>query len=360
MKKKLITFSLLLSLLTYSNAQKPVATFYDWNKIHPHEVYSINSTGQKTGAYKEYDQSGVVIKEYNYLNGLENGPCIDYASTGNNQRAIKAKATFKNGQPEGYYVEYCRYTDYKEKIQEGQYKNGKKTGLWKEWWCDDDTRGILKSEGSYDADNQNGEWKTYARNGSILTKGSYSNGYKKEGMWYYYSSIDSAKPISWGKYLNNVKVGPWRIMLNSKFEVTDNQEEYAVYRTMKFDSTGIPSAEPVIECHWSGEKVCETHLNPAGKREGKETWYYRSGKVSSEGTRKNGIWVGDYIEYYESGAVEIKGKRNDTGNIQGEWKTFYESGKVKVIEEFSEGYSTTLLKKTQYNENGDIIKEETF
>ena len=111
--KKLLTTIAIALMCKFSIGQKLVQTYYDWNKIHPKEVYYVNTAGQKTGAYKLYNENGVVIKEYTYLNGQENGLCIDYAATGANLRVVAAKGSFINGQPDGSYVQFCDEDGYK-------------------------------------------------------------------------------------------------------------------------------------------------------------------------------------------------------------------------------------------------------
>jgi len=68
---------MIVLLCKFGIAQKHVGTWYDWNNIHPHEDYYVNHRwAKKWPIYKEYDQGGVVIKEYNFLNGAENGLCV--------------------------------------------------------------------------------------------------------------------------------------------------------------------------------------------------------------------------------------------------------------------------------------------
>lgn len=124
--KQLLSF-IALSLCLIGNAQKTVTTYYDWNKIHPRESYTVNSVGQKNGLYKEYSQRGVVIAEYNYLNGELNGICSEYFEQDHNQRSLKVKATYKNGIKHGAYVEY-----YGPGIlmRQGNYVNGQEEGTW--------------------------------------------------------------------------------------------------------------------------------------------------------------------------------------------------------------------------------------
>lgn len=372
MKKTFTTVSILLFLFTCSLAQKPVTTYYDWNKIHPHEVYSVNSAGQKTGAYKEYDQNGVVIKEYNYLNGVENGLCIDYAATGNNQRVLAAKATFKSGQPEGYFVQNCRYTDFKQKLEEGQYKDGKKTGLWRQWWCDDDTRGVLKEVGYYNEGNQDGEWRTYSRAGVVLTIGSYRNGFMKNGVWSYYTEKgslisrgsyvddkenglwsfydlrDSTKVLSSGMYEAGNRIGKWRIYFDQDWKETKDPKYYAFYRELSFGSDGRPTADIVQDYYVTGELQWDGYIesmNPDVVRKGSIAhYYYKSGKVQTIVDYAKGIQKG----YYEDG--KLQSELEFTTN---KGKAYYESGKLLRDETYKNG---KVIAYVEYDETGDMIK----
>ena len=73
---------------------------------------------------------------------------------------------------------------------------------------------------------------------------------------------------------------------------------------------------------WSGEVRSEVnYVN--GKKEGKEVWYYESGKVKGEVNYKegNGKWIG----YYESAKVKVEGNFVD-GKKEGKWVWYYENG----------------------------------
>ena len=63
---------------------------------------------------------------------------------------------------------------------EGNYKDGKKDGLWKYYY---DTN-QLREEGNYQDGKREGLWKYYIL-GQLRTKGNYENG-KKEGFWKHY------------------------------------------------------------------------------------------------------------------------------------------------------------------------------
>ena len=125
--KKTISLMLLILLCKFSIAQKHVTTYYDYNKIHPHQDYYVNAAGQKNGAYKEYNENGVVVTECNYVNGLASGVCSTYWADEHNQRTLAGKATYKNSELNGPYSSYFQDGTPKES---GNYLNGKKEGKW--------------------------------------------------------------------------------------------------------------------------------------------------------------------------------------------------------------------------------------
>ena len=313
---KKITLSILIALMCkFSTGQKLVQTYYDWNKIHPKEVYYVNAAGQKSGSYKGYNESGVIIKEYNYLNGSENGLCIDYAATGNNQRVIAAKGSFINGQPDGAYVQYCDEDGYKSKVQEGRFKNGKKTGRWKEWWCTEiydnkyvnvlksvgvykdgqydsiwsfynnkgkieksiryrngvkdaewtgyvySKNGNLDSYGTYAGDDaeydpkKNGLWHNYDSNGNLYYVGAFNYGHGY-GTWSFYMPGDSTKPANSGQFVYGRYFGDWKFYFDKDFSFDFIPYQAAYYRLVSFDSSGTPVGS-ARDYNVSGEKLWE-------------------------------------------------------------------------------------------------------
>ena len=125
--KKISLVAILAMLSNFCIAQRHVGTWYDYGKIHPHLDYYVNSVGQKNGPYREYDENGVVVKEYNFLNGGENGVCIDYEAGEHNKRLLKSKVTYSNGVLNGLAIYYDEQGMPK---QQGNYINDKKEGKW--------------------------------------------------------------------------------------------------------------------------------------------------------------------------------------------------------------------------------------
>lgn len=127
MRKKLLLL-VLITTATIVSAQKLVVTYYDpYTKQHPAEEYYVNSAGEKNGLYKGISQRGVVEKEYNFLNGLENGVCSDFIVV-NGRRILRSKVTYKNGVFNGPAVYYDPESGVPE--EEGNFLNGKKHGKW--------------------------------------------------------------------------------------------------------------------------------------------------------------------------------------------------------------------------------------
>ena len=106
----------------------------------------------------------------------------------------------------------------------GEYQNGKKQGLWTEWFM----TGEKKGEKTYDKDILNGPWKALDQKGNIMAQGVmvkgdgimmefYPNGKKqsegafknsrREGRWTSWHPNGSIKVE--GEFRNDKKVGRW-------------------------------------------------------------------------------------------------------------------------------------------------------
>jgi len=386
---KTVFLTLLCTVLLNVTAQQQVKTYYDWQKVRLKENYTVNSIGQKSGAYKLYDQNGVVVKEYNYLNGLEHGLCSEYVALPQNQRILIAKGNYKNGKVDGLFVEYCRYSNYKSKTQEGLYKNEKKEGLWKEWWCteiDDkyyydklksianykngnpvgelitySKDGSIESKGSYLNGNKVGKWTTYADNGFILTSENYDSDGNKVGYWKYYSGLDSTKTISEGLYNKGIMIGKWKLIEDNKETIIwrINQHSYNMYRdhyvVVTFDSLGNLQGDTVLGYYNSGNILKKTFINEKGIENGKCVYYYESGEVSDETFKENGELSGEATSYYKNSKLKESGKYS-RNHKTGEWKEFSESG--KLVKKYFYYYDGEIEKIYHYDDNGAISKIE--
>lgn len=97
----------------------------------------------------------------------------------------------------------CYFTHPKTKQVEGDYKNGRKEGLWSYWY----NTGQLMRQGSYKADMAEGTWVSYLRSGELESRGSYLHD-RKTGFWILgYGKGFQSK----GNYSEDQRVGIWHI-----------------------------------------------------------------------------------------------------------------------------------------------------
>ena len=127
MKKQLLLLTIIFAYNVCS-AQKLMTTYYDWGKQHISSQYYVNDAGVKNGAYKEYNEQGVVVKDYNYANGVENGPCSEYFFAGPT-RYLRSTLTYKDGEFNGPAVYYFPDGGVQQK---GNFVKGKREGSWVE------------------------------------------------------------------------------------------------------------------------------------------------------------------------------------------------------------------------------------
>lgn len=303
--KKIILSILIVLACKLSIGQKLVQTYYDWNKIHPKEVYYVNSVGQKSGTYKQYDENGVVVAEYNFLNGEPNGLCIDYAAEEHNKRSVIGKTTYKNGVKDGYALEFDPDNHYWNKLREGYYKDGKENGKWTKWFS---SQGIHPD--------------------IIKAKWQYVNGVYN-GLYTFYDDTDSGKVVGGGNYVNEIMVGKWTLMFNNYNQITYNKSTARLILTVEFDNNGKPTGMGVIHDLKNNKGHIEAEIAsvvPALTYNGKVTWFYENGNKKQEVMFINGKRDGELLYYFEDGKLQFKQHwAND--NKTGQDSCYSEEGK---------------------------------
>ena len=160
----------------------------------------------------------------------------------------------KNNLRQGYWIIHKPYCE--EKLQEGNYIDGKKEGLWISYYSD----GKKKSEITYRHGEKYGKAKTYFENGNIA----------EEGVWL----ID--------KWVNKYKA----YYRNGKLSYVWNYNEYGTrsgYQQYFYENGNIK-----IEGEWSD-----------GKEQGVIREYYPDGSLKSEKFFNEGKTGKDSITIYE-------------------------------------------------------------
>ena len=104
------------------------------------------------------------VIEDTYPDGSPKRVCI-YKGKGENREMIRETSYYEN----------------KQMQMDGEYKNGKRNGLWVSWY----TNGKKWSEGAYKNGKSEGRRATYFENGKIRYEGSYKND-QRVGKWRFY------------------------------------------------------------------------------------------------------------------------------------------------------------------------------
>jgi len=238
----------------------------------------------------------------------------------------------KNNFKQGYWIKHKPFCE--EKIQEGNYVDGKREGLWKSYYSD----GSLKSEITYRHGEKYGKAKTYFENGNTA----------EEGVWL----ID--------KWVNKYKA----YYRNGKLSYVWNYNEYGTrsgYQQYFYENGNIK-----IEGKWLD-----------GKENGVIREYYPDGSLRSEKVFSKGKTGKDSITVYEikekqiidsltekivSDTAETHFAEPDSlGIFEGDGHhIFYNKDKKKEKEgTFENGY---LIEGKQffYDEKGNLIKTAIY
>lgn len=125
---------------------------------------------KKNGCAVKFDSLGNIAEEYFYINDVIQGEKTWYYSNGR----IKQTLNFTDGKKVGLLYEYSlEGTIITEEVYDNGYlkdrsefnrldENGKKTGVWREYF----PNGIIKSEGEYKEGEKNGIYKEFDIKGS--------------------------------------------------------------------------------------------------------------------------------------------------------------------------------------------------
>lgn len=238
---------------------------------------------------------------------------------------------FYDGKMEGMYKEYYE----SGKISSiKNYKDGKANGEYIEYY----TNGKLKLKGSYKNGLRNGEFKTYLMNSKSAGSMFYKNGkeikstltaYMKEDVFFNFPDEMEAQ----------INIGDEK----SK-DLIKTMEEHGGYHMLGIDN------------YPNGRVMRVVPYNQQGIYDGEFRQYYESGQLAQKGSYKNGLGQGEYIWYYEEGSIKQKAFYKDD-KIEGIVTSFFPGGKIAQTVNYVDGKREGEL--IEYYENGKI-KEKRF
>jgi antitoxin component YwqK of YwqJK toxin-antitoxin module len=199
---------------------------------------------EKSGLWKSWDPEGVLVSEgeysegkkidtwiwyeggkdtgwkENYLNGLLNGPFHNLSPYSFN----RGKGAYREGVKTGDWKEYFTMNEGSLALKKtGSYQFGKKEGVWAHYKKEDNSiieSNIMKSRkiasGPYEQDVKTGEWiegPDIDFGSRFYGRGQYKNN-KKTGVWNYVAPQEN--PTISGSFKEGEPFGVWKARYNKK------------------------------------------------------------------------------------------------------------------------------------------------
>jgi len=321
--------------------------FYDDNGGLSYEInYKEN---KKEGIYRYFNKKGRVFKEEKYINDKKEGKSYQYfTEIKDTLFKVKKMIPFKNGNENGLAIQYAEdgriiqlfnykngFLTSKEKINQKD-ESGIKQGLWKSYF----PNMRLKTEKRYKDGKLNGYFKTYNKNGELMSAILFINGIEQDK-----ESNLADFDIKY-EYYKNGKV---------KSAITYNKGGNKDGVSSLFDENGEVSESKLYR---NGYLLAEGIIDLKGLYQGKWKHYYLDGKLKSEGSYKDGKKTGKWIFYFSNGKIEQTGNYDKNGKFSGMWKWYYENGNILRTEEFKRGIEEGYLE--EFAIDGSIITKGEY
>jgi len=138
------------------------------------QIGSYNKDGKEEGIWTWYYAIGSLLREERYFNGKLDGHSVEYDESG----IIIAEGEYIEDNREGLWK-----FNYGDQLSEEEYLNGMLNGKVINYYKD----GVMSFEGNFIEDNPNGRHVWYYTTGNKKTEGDYVMGLKN-GEWIKYNS----------------------------------------------------------------------------------------------------------------------------------------------------------------------------
>lgn len=337
------------------------------------EEHEYDENGKGNGIQKEYDEDGILMYESETRKDIiVNYKCYD-----------KAGKIIKEAKEDKGVLEYVFYYPNGDKKGEGIMKKGKKDGLWKYY----DRKGNLESEETfkngkitenknyfkngqlknftrYKGDVREGLYEAYYYTGTTYIKG-WMNKDEQNGYWYYYYPDGTLEKILY--YINGVQYGPQIenahnniISMDYDCDIDGKSIKYTYYDTagVKFEEINFSTTTGEIVTHHLTNKEVKFKGNYKNDlAHGQFSWFFYTGKLSTEGKYYSGQKTGIWKWYTFEGKVETTGKYTD-GERDSTWVDYYEDGKIKMKRFYEVG--DPVGEWLEYYENGQIWAKKNY
>ncbi len=345
--------------------------------------------GQPDSCWKSYSPKGILLSEGNRKNYLLDGLWKFYDNDGKLQSEIFYKIGKKEGLSRSYMPSYIQEVFYSKDTIVGTvrqidyqgrilglvpFEQGKENG-WARFF---DTLGnittVLQYENGfvkkreyinrYNANGlKHGLWKTFNDSGLVILEENYLNG-KKNGFFKYYDKEGNFVRIE--KYENDILIEDAleTKQLDRRVDYHPNGKVRTVAHFFKGKPEGVrreysPEGKIVQSYVFhNGKCIGEGIVDENGKKQGAWKEFYESGKVRAIGKYQNGFPIGGWKYLYESGQIEFEGSYTSKGKKDGQWTWFYLNGNILSVENYDEGEMNGPI--FALSENGDTILSGNF
>lgn len=365
MKAKLIWLAALMAIGISLSAQKTIKVYHDpYTKSRLKEQYTVNSFGLQHGNYKQWNDDGILLYDFNFNNGEQHGKCITYFSFGEygvgfhcSGKPLKIEY-FSNGEPIGTHTtNKCRNGNSTILESEKKYA-GKKYELT--YYFENGNKmsyeeGILRDNKEW----ANGKYIEYYENGSVHTEGNYKDigGYNrpiKIGCWkYFYEN---------GKFMGEENFNEAG-QLNGKYcKYNDNGKKIQIgeyYHNPAEQGTGKTAVKSGLWITYdtNEHKIVEANFNTDGEYNGKYIEYYPNEIKKREGmyekNKKNGLWV----EFYTNGQKKCECNYIQDKN-SGLYQLWADNGNILIKGEYTNGNKTGIW--TEYDSINNILSKGEY
>lgn len=273
----------------------------------------------KEGWTRYYYPDGILKKEVNFRNGLEEGPAKEFDKDGR----IITLITYKSG-----------FITERELINRYD-NNGRKHGAWKYFYAD----GTIKREGTYKHGLENGYFKEYDIAGNLVTTAKFADGTKLEDV------AELVKLDVRKDYYPDGKI---------KIAATYNKEGKLEGVRREYSEDGNIEKSYIFR---NGIMIAEGIVTEKGERDGFWKEYFDDGRLRAEGKYNKDLKEGAWKFYHPNGVVEQEGSYYK-GKPEGEWRWFYAGGETLREEVYYNGLLDGLM--TEYDESGNVITKGEF
>jgi len=355
--------------------------------------------GKPDGYWKTYFVNGKIKSEGNRKNFELDSLWLFYDEAGNITKSIN----YQNDKKNGYYNVYKLVKDSVEKnvlISKELYVNDIKQGTSYYYY----DNGAVQFLTNYQNNLKHGEGLEFDASGMIISELSFRNDItvsknrinrygrnnEKVGTWKYYYENGKLKTEAYyksGKLNGYVKeydekgklVSSKRYVDNELYVEKENTDEKAVvkkeyYASGKLKNTGSFKKEIPVGQHTTyaenGEVLDAKNYSSTGwirssgisdkkgNKQGEWKYFYQSGKLKSVGEYKNDRRQGEWNFYYENGIKEQQGTYDKRGMETGLWLWFHDNGNALREEEFTSGIENGRM--IEYSRSGNIVSKGTY